>query len=196
MMRSAHLAAPGSVHLDRLTRCCPVAAKQSRVLSKSHDLRNLYIGNPVWCWFAIRIRSRKCPCTSVHDHVSVERPVRLNTPVLRRPGRLHTVPRRHNDAQYDANVTLNKASTFGTHAGPSSWTAPASHLRNPSPTIRRPNGDPTAVRKGDPGTSKSNGDTAVRQAEAGSATEGPSHASYLPYYLVAALHILHTSRQS
>jgi len=96
----------------------------------------------------------------------------------------------------NANVTLNKASTFGTHAGPPR--RPRLHLVLGTPPLL------SAARTGIvrlcardiPGKSEFNGDTAVRQAEAGSAAEGPSHASYLPYCLVADLHILHTSRQS
>jgi hypothetical protein len=119
----------------------------------------------------------------------------LNTGALRRPGQHQAVPRRHNDAQRGRECNTQQSRSAFRHSDQtSSWSAPASCFRIPSLTLRRPNGGLAAARKENPGKSKSNGDTAVRQAEA--AAEGPSHASHLPYCLVAGLHILHTSRQS
>jgi hypothetical protein len=113
----------------------------------------------------------------------------LNASTLRLLRRHDAVSCTHNDAQHDGEGNTQQSFEVRHSRRPSSWSTPASRLRNPSPPIRRPNGGATAARKGNPGKSESNGDTTVRQAKAGSAAEGPSHASHLPYCLVAGLHI-------
>jgi hypothetical protein len=49
--------------------CCRCKVKPGTYDQKSHDMLNLYIRDKGLQWFAIRIRSRECPCTSVRGRV-------------------------------------------------------------------------------------------------------------------------------